>query len=67
MKSIDLGFNLYTEDFRFLDEMVAGGTSDDLSPRSGDISSDDHTNYSVAIRSGISSETVQILDYIDSI
>jgi len=69
MKTLNLGFDLGMEDTSFLNRMAAGGVSDDLTPRSGDISFDDHTNYlavNIDIKN-ISDEVAEILNYIDSI
>lgn len=45
MKNLNFGFDLGDRDLSFFDEMIAGGTSDDMSSRSGDISVDDNFNY----------------------
>lgn len=69
METLNLGFNIEMDDTSFLDRMAAGGVSDDLTPRSGDISFDDHTDY-MALNidmENVSDEVSEILDYIDSI
>lgn len=69
METLDLGFNLEMSDTSFLNRMAAGGVSDDLTARNGDISFDDNTNYmTVNINTeNISDEVADILNYIDSI
>lgn len=67
MTTLDFGFDLEIKDLGFLDEMVAGGISDDLSPRSGDVSADDHTDYMSLTVNNTSEEIEEILAYLDSL
>ena len=67
MTKIDFGFDLGINDFEFLDEMTCGGISDDLTPRSGDISFDDNTNYADIPSNETSEEVNEILNIINSI
>lgn len=69
MKTLDLGFDLGIEDTSFLKRMIKGGSSDDLTPRSGDISFDDHTDYraSCVDISQVSEEVANIIKSIRSI
>lgn len=66
MKTLDLGFDLGIEDTSFLNRMIEGGSSDDLTPRSGDISFDDHTNYR-ASRVDISKLPEEVANIIKSL
>jgi hypothetical protein len=67
MAGIDFGFELEEKDYSFLDDMVAGGISDDLTPRSGDISVDDNNDYSLKNTVETSQEVQEILNFIDNI
>lgn len=69
METLDLGFNLGIEDTSFLNRMIRGGSSDDLTPRSGDISFDDHTDYRVSSvdLSQVPEEVASIIKSIRSI
>jgi len=67
MKTLDLGFDLEIEDLSFLDRMVEGGISDDLTPRSGDVSADDHTDYMALTADNTAGEVAEILAYLDSL
>ena len=67
MIDMNFGFELEEKDYSFLDGMIDGGISDDLTPRSGDISVDDNHDYSSETIVETSQEIQEVLNFIDNI